>query len=311
LEAVIDIVRRRSIDILLGVDEKAIVFLGEHYSSLSSHAAVAPIPSPSTVRSVSDKSSLARFLDRSGVRFPSTEILMSTDTVEQEGTNLRFPVLLKPVRSLGGKGIRQFDAVEALRTHLRSMKNTSMQFILQEAIDGFDIDCSVLAKKGEILAYTVQKWWFPPTSPFGPPAGIQFVDHDGALNVARKLCSLLAWDGVMHIDMRWDNRDSTVKVLEINPRYWSSLPGSVSVGVNFPYLHCLLAKGEGFALPHYRTEGFLVQRRVALKCMAQNVLRSRLKGHVRFNQTSLKHTIEDPVPDIVNVFKGDAIYANA
>lgn len=41
-------------------------------------------------------------------------------------------------------------------------------------------------------------------------------------------------------------------LLEINPRFWGSLPVSEVAGVNFPELYYRCARGERIEAPHYR-----------------------------------------------------------
>src|SRR2546428_697479 len=46
----------------------------------------------------------------------------------------------------------------------------------------------------------------------------------------------LKWSGIVNIDFIYDENDKQAKILEVNPRYWQSLLGSLFAGVNFPYL---------------------------------------------------------------------------
>ena len=44
------------------------------------------------------------------------------------------------------------------------------------------------------------------------------------------------WYGVAMVEYRQDPRDGRCKIMEINPRFWGSLPLSIAAGVDFPYL---------------------------------------------------------------------------
>jgi predicted ATP-grasp superfamily ATP-dependent carboligase len=54
------------------------------------------------------------------------------------------------------------------------------------------------------------------------------------------------------VEFRYDPRDGLPKLMEINPRFWGSLPLAVYAGVDFPYLIFQLAQGQPVpAPPHY------------------------------------------------------------
>jgi predicted ATP-grasp superfamily ATP-dependent carboligase len=48
-------------------------------------------------------------------------------------------------------------------------------------------------------------------------------------------------------EFRFDTRHNVPRVLEVNPRFWGSLPLAILSGVNFPYLLYKLINGEDFA----------------------------------------------------------------
>ena len=51
--------------------------------------------------------------------------------------------------------------------------------------------------------------------------------------------------GVAELDFVNDSRDNTPKLMEINPRFWGSLQGAISEGVDFPFLlHKLFEDGN-------------------------------------------------------------------
>jgi predicted ATP-grasp superfamily ATP-dependent carboligase len=48
------------------------------------------------------------------------------------------------------------------------------------------------------------------------------------------------------VEFKVDPRDNKPKLMEINPRFWGSLPLAIYSGVDFPYLLYKMAMGEDF-----------------------------------------------------------------
>jgi len=49
------------------------------------------------------------------------------------------------------------------------------------------------------------------------------------------------------VEFKYDNHRKRFYIIEVNPRYWGSLPLAVLSGVNFPVLHALSALEEEYA----------------------------------------------------------------
>ncbi|MDP8952518.1 MAG: ATP-grasp domain-containing protein, partial [Actinomycetota bacterium] len=235
-------------------------FVSEHRDALSRFVAVAPSPAPDVLDVVSDKWLLAEFLSRHGIGQPPTVLAADDAAFERALRGLAFPVLLKPRRDLTlGRGIRRFESAEQLRAFLRENPEHSGGYVVQSFVRGHDVDCNVLCREGEILAHTVQRARTPSRRPYAPPAVVEFVEDGQALDLVAGLVAALGYSGVAHIDMRRDEESGRVGILEVNPRYWASLLGSLSAGVNFPHLHCLAAIGAPLPRPSYSKKRFLVK----------------------------------------------------
>lgn len=132
-----------------------------------------------------------------------------------------------------GAGIVFFTNQAELEQFLRNQED-SADFIIQEFIQCYDLSCSVLCRNGEILAYTIQRGVIPGRERFQPPAGIEFVHQEQVIKNVKRLMQALKWSGIVNIDFIYDENDKQAKILEVNPRYWQSLLGSLFAGVNFP-----------------------------------------------------------------------------
>ena len=61
--------------------------------------------------------------------------------------------------------------------------------------------------------------------------GVEFLYEDKLLKSVMILIKPLNWSGITHIDMRYDEKTNNFKVIEINPRFWSSIEASLFAGV--------------------------------------------------------------------------------
>ena len=111
----------------------------------------------------------------------------------------------------------------------------------------------------------------------------------------------LNYSGVAHIDLRYDVKDKTYKIIDVNTRFWGSLTGSQIVGVNFPYLTVLAGLGIEFSIPEYK-QGRYIDHTTAAKRMIQEIF-SNKKDKINFYETDFKFIFKDPLSEFINIFQ--------
>lgn len=289
-------VSQERIDVLLPIAEVAISLCSRNLAALSAMCAVTPVPTPASLDIAVDKWRFAEYLTGSGIPFPNSIHCESPDDLERVRSSLRFPVLLKPTRGQGGQGIEYFAVFDDLYARFQEEEVDVSRYLVQEFVDGYDLGCSILSWNGEVLAYTVQRGRIAGSSRFGAPSGIEFLNDRQVYESATAFPARVCWNGVMNVDLRFDRHEGKVKVLEVNPRYWRSLLGSVLAGVNFPYLACLKARNLPLPPRTYAPGRFIIENRVALKQMLQQLFHRREQEY-RFDQTSLGFAARDPLPE--------------
>ena len=75
------------------------------------------------------------------------------------------------------------------------------------------------------------------------------VVDDRLTGYAASVIRELGWTGVAMVEFK---KDDDYRLMEVNPRFWGSLPLATRAGVNFPHLLCRLALGEEIGgIPRY------------------------------------------------------------
>ncbi len=298
LEHIVATAERVGAVLCLAVDDEAIGLLAQSSSSLAGRIRLAAVPSPASLAIARDKWWLATFLDAHGLPHPPTRL--GTDAAALDvwgGRSTNASVLLKPRAGGNGAGIRRFGDARALAAHLSADADAAARCVVQQEIIGSDIDCSVLCAHGEIVAYTIQRSFLPVSGGFMPAGGIDFVDDDRVLSTVRDLMKALDWHGVAHVDLRYDVERAQLYVIEINPRFWGSLLGSLRAGVNFPVLACRVALGESVDTPRRRPCRF-VAGGTAMQAWCHGTFRRRHAGF-GFSDTAFADIQRDLKPSIV------------
>lgn len=111
--------------------------------------------------------------------------------------------------------------------------------------------CSVLCWQGKVLAYTIQQQ-LGESKGFSPKIDkLKFIHDSIILDIVSTTMEALQWNGIANLDLRYSYETGEIFLLEINPRFWQSLMGSLSIGVNFPHLLYLLSIDMSFAPVSY------------------------------------------------------------
>ncbi|WP_121744945.1 carboxylate--amine ligase [Natronorubrum halophilum] len=84
----------------------------------------------------------------------------------------------------------------------------------------------------------------------GPSAFRESVDIPALEESGLALLDELDWHGLAMVEFLRDDETGEFKLMEVNPRFWSSLPFSVQTGADFPYYYWLLANGQRDRIDH-------------------------------------------------------------
>jgi predicted ATP-grasp superfamily ATP-dependent carboligase len=253
-----------------------------------------------TFDTVNNKGLLGAHMERYGIPAPKSKLLGDQDDLKLMINELEFPLLTKPpLDTGGGDGIVKYDNRRLLEDHY---KNQKLQFpvVLEQYIEGFDTGCNVLCREGKILAYTIQQGILYERKPFSPQIGLKMVHQEEVLEIATRLMASLKWTGLANIDLIYDIRHKQCLVLEINPRYWLTLEGSLIAGVNFPWLYCQTVVGASFAVPEYKEAKFFNLK--GLVVSVKKDLKNLFSGELLWIQSPLKFALQDPLPMVYHFF---------
>ena len=83
---------------------------------------------------------------------------------------------------------------------------------------------------------------------------------------AAALVNELSWHGPIMIEFKFDRNTGAVKLMEINGRFWGSLPLAVKAGLDFPMEYYKLAKHEETQSPISIELGFMRTRHFLGDC---------------------------------------------
>ena len=159
--------------------------------------------------------------------------------MEKIGNETEFPLVIKPKLSCGSRGIVYVHTKNELLENYKRIHAIYPFPMIQEFIPPGGNAYGVFLlfnKDAEPRAVFAHKRLreFPVNG--GPSTLRESVHKPDLVNVSIKLLKALNWYGVAMVEFKEDPRDGQCKLMEINPRFWGSLPLSILAGVDFPYL---------------------------------------------------------------------------
>ncbi len=301
IEAIREVAQKVSATVLLAVSRLGILFTIRNLKVLQQIAPVAPVPPLNSFETAQDKGLLAEFLIENDFPIPPTLQCTLDTKFFNEIETMKFPVLLKPNMGASGQGIIEFNNCPSLVQYLENNKNILKPCVIQSKLVGQDIACNVLAKEGKILAHTVQLGILSNPVRFKPPSVVEMIQHEPAFELTQTLVSKLNWSGVAQFGLFLSEDDvkEPVKILEINPRFFGRLRGSLMAGINFPYLSALTALGIPLPASNYKNCKF-IEFQDWLKVLMCSPLRKEM-AKINSLKIGWKYILADPKPFLNNV----------
>jgi predicted ATP-grasp superfamily ATP-dependent carboligase len=214
-----------------------------------------------------------------GVPVPTT-YLPEEQCLESIASTARFPVLIKPRRSSGGRGIAHACDADSLHRLYPIVEAAYGLPIIQEFVReerrqfsaGFLFNCRSQLRAAFVYEDLRQ---FPVSG--GPATFAVSVDRPDIIECGARFLGKLGWRGVAHIQYLLDPDDGLLKLLEVNPRFWGASPLATHAGVDFPHLlYRLVVNGDVEPVEEYRIGAYfrwLLPADILWLCHADRSLR--------------------------------------
>lgn len=184
------------------------------------------LPKKDAFERSTDKALLNVFCEEQKIPCPK---FISADAFENE--SFQFPIIVKPKKGSGSKGVFYIDNKTDLKEREIEFKKNLVQERLPNSKNvegGF-----YLCKNGEILSFYSHHRirTFPENG--GVTVFSKASQNQKIKEAGKQLVKELNWNGLLMIEFIFDKRDKQYKVIEINPRVWGSILLSEICGANF------------------------------------------------------------------------------
>jgi predicted ATP-grasp superfamily ATP-dependent carboligase len=288
--------------------------VAEHLNRLRSAFAVVGTDW-SDLQKVCDKQLLATTAAAAGIAFPRNYRVRSAD--DAACIEVQFPVVLKPAMRMERNA---FTSSKAWRANTRdelveryraaALLVGRDEVVVQELIPGggeaqFSY-AAVWHANAPVVEMTARRTRQYPIEFSHTSTFVEVIDNDDVKVSARKLLCSIGFEGLVEIEFKFDARDGSYKVLDVNPRAWSWLALCDAAGQDLPVLMRDIARGHAVAPIQAQTGHAWVHLSKDIVVAVQLFFHGELTIGAYFKSLRQKLTFaafawDDPLPGILEL----------
>lgn len=236
--------RLKSNAVLFATSDPLIRWMSENRNRLRPHFRFL-IPSATTFTRILDKRDQYEFCRSCGIPIPVTFSPESVSEADRIVEAVRYPCLLKPrfPRIAAARDRRKVIVIHSsreLQSHYERLFDQKFPFLIQEIVPGTDTGLF-----GYLALWSEDAWelaWFvkqklrqyPPL--YGDGSLQISVEAPEVVEQSRQLLTSLEYSGFVGIEFKYDERDRSYRLIEINLRTVSGNQLAISSGVDFPWI---------------------------------------------------------------------------
>lgn len=251
VEALAQLIEAEHYDMLIPCSDTGLAAVLEHYSRLRSLIHVG-CPHPRAVSSVLNKTETLEVARACGILVPRSYSAPDLAAVCDLQSELRFPIIAKPLNRAAehqhATKMWYFATLQDLKDAFLFDPEFGLRHLLQDYCEGTGVGVEVLLHRGEPVAMFQHRRVkeLPVTGGGSVSAVSEPIDpalRDQAVALLRKL----GWEGVAMVEFRRDGHRAVL--MEVNGRYWGTLPLAIGAGIDFPLYEWQIAHGESPSVP--------------------------------------------------------------
>lgn len=322
VDHLVDHLERSDYGVVIPADDHTSFLLARHKRELEAAGPTVAVEDWPTFDRAYDKAKLFELIETLDVPAPATYAPTSMAAVTEVADTIDYPAVVKP-RSKShfrdGECVTTLvtadnyvDSPATLRRTFRQLVEDHDGFerrypLVQEYVPGTTTTTVALSDEGVVGAYFQEERLRTYPSSGGNSALLAALEEPQMLEYAERVLGGLEWTGPAMVEFK-RRPDGTFSIIEVNGRYWGSLPFAINCGVDFPALHYRQLVGLDPSPPvgrgEYRTD--IRQRRLLyedIKWICENLAdgNPRAVGTFLESFARSRHTFvsyDDPVPTL-------------
>jgi protein-tyrosine-phosphatase/predicted ATP-grasp superfamily ATP-dependent carboligase len=245
-DALLELLERQDYDLVVPCNDQSIIPLQHNREDFQRFRGIRCAESE-TFACLFDKirtNSLAASL---GINLPAECLVSDASQFDSDEVRaLGFPLVLKPKSSFSLQALaakrqvtKAADRDELLRKGPAMLKGGAVQ--VQRNFRGAGIGVEVLSSRGRIVYAFQHRRLHEPPGGGGSSYRISEALDPRLLGAAAKLMGKLGYTGVAMVEFKVDSATGEWVLIEINGRFWGSLPLAIAAGADFPWYWYQLA----------------------------------------------------------------------
>lgn len=206
-----------------------------------------PFAEPAIMERVLDKDKTFEYAARCGISRPLSVTVRSPAELEAARESLRFPCIIKPLmashwrkpgiwEAVGKQKAVKIESWEELRRFYARVSPVEPVATVQEWIPGGEENLVVFGSycrgNGEVVcSFTGRKRLQYPAL-YGTGVVVESHPTPAIEPISRELLAALEFRGISEIEYKYDPRDGSYRLIEVNPRHWDQHRLGTACGVN-------------------------------------------------------------------------------
>ena len=254
----INILKKEKYDLVIPCDDQSIIPL-QHYKKEFERICKIYLLDDKTYSLANDKYQMQKLAKSLGINVPKEIELSKTANIDFILSELSLPLVIKPkssftINRLDKKNyVKKYFSKKELQIFLDNM-NDSQMVIAQKNFIGKGVGVELLAHNGEILYVFEHIRIHEPLTGGGSSYRKSVPLHPELLEASKKLMKALNYTGVAMVEFKVNFKTSQWVFIELNARFWGSLPLAIASGADFPFfLYMMLVHQKTTFVQYYDT----------------------------------------------------------
>jgi protein-tyrosine-phosphatase/predicted ATP-grasp superfamily ATP-dependent carboligase len=257
VQTVESILQQTTFQLLIPCNDQAVIPVQIYHNRLSRFCRIYSLEDHA-FRMAFDKIAMDGLARDLGIPRPKSKVVAAGESAEAVLQELALPVVLKPPSSFTAEDLSAKRTVARARTYndlTRSLRASTDwgRILIQENFIGTGVGVELLARAGRTLVAFQHVRVHEPLEGGGSSYRKSVALDPGLLAASQSLIRALDYTGVAMVEFKVNVESGEWIFVEINGRFWGSLPLALAAGVDFPlYLYDMLVNGRSDFPKTYR-----------------------------------------------------------